>query len=60
MIDYIKNNRWGLAALVAVLLFVLFLKDVVGEPIAHAIMWGIAGWQLGGWANSFGKRMTNG
>ena len=44
-----------IATLVTVLALVLCLRDVLGDTLAHGIMWGIAGLKLGDWATQLGN-----
>lgn len=36
---------------------VVFLDDIIGSTLGKTIMYGIAGWQIGGWAQTLGKQL---
>jgi len=44
-----------IATLLVILALVLCLRDVLGDTLAHGIMWGIAGLKLGDWATQLGN-----
>ena len=48
-----------IATLLVVLALVLCLRDVLGDTLAHGIMWGIAGLKLGDWASQLGDYLEN-
>ena len=57
--SYVQQNWRGLLVLAGVIILVANLQIIVGEPLAHVIMWGIGGWQLGSWANQLGARWND-
>ena len=44
-----------IATLLVILALVLCLRDVLGDTLAHGIMWAIAGIKLGDWAHKLGN-----